>query len=125
MKHLNSVVGFEYVKPIFETGQGSSAIICGSFFKIEDCVEKDHGIWEGTLVSYLNGLDGFVKQTERITFTPPKLDPHTFIQNNRCSHDDMRAYTVSFDEHVSHCPDCEKKMRTSSGAVLLGPYGMA
>ncbi len=119
MRYLNSVLGFGSVKPIFEDKSESAAWIGEKFFRIKNCVEKPGGIWEGTLVSYLKGPEGFISQYERISFTPPKLDPHALIQSRDWCHDDLRWYTKSIDEHVVQCSDCEKRMTRSSGAVLL------
>jgi hypothetical protein len=119
MKYLNSLEGFKYAKPISEKGSHSCAIISGEYYRIEDCVEKTDGVWEGTLVKYNDGDKGFVREEERILFTPPKLDPHTIIQSRDWNYDDLRYYTTAIDEHVSQCPDCENILKRSGGAVLL------
>ncbi len=119
MKYLNSILGFEYVKPITEKGNHSFTFIAGDYFSIEGCIEKADGIWEGTLVSYFKGPDGFIPQEERVSFTPPKLDPHAFIQSGGWNYDDLRNYNTAIDEHVAKCPDCENRLKRSAGAVLL------
>ncbi|MDO8495279.1 MAG: hypothetical protein Q7S32_01980 [bacterium] len=119
MKHLNSLLGFKSVKSIFEKTPRSAVWIGKNFFWIEDCIEKVDGIWEGTLVNYIKGTDGFVREEERVSFTPPQLDPHSLIQGGDWGHDDLRAYTTAIEEHVMQCSDCENRMKRSSGAVLL------
>ncbi len=119
MKHLNSIPGFEYVKPISEKGSHSYGFISGQYFKIEDCVERAEGFWEGTLVKYRNKPDGFVREEERISFLPPQLDPHVLIQSKDWCHDDLRNYTTALDDHVAQCSACESRMKRSSGALLL------
>ncbi len=119
MRHLNAIPGFECVKPISETGSHSYTIVAGDYFRIENCIEKTDGTWEGTLIKYRKGSGGFIRSEERVSFTPPNLDPHALIQSEDWCHDDLRHYTAAIDDHVAQCTDCENRLKKSSGATLL------